>query len=313
DELDPDIIHANDYRMVGVGARAKLRAAARGKDVKLVWDAHEFVPGMSERPENPRWLPAQVAHEREFAKYADAVVTVSPMLAEWLQRDHQLAELPTVVLNCPDVTEAPEPNDRLRKDCGIGPETPLLGYCGGINSVRGVDLIIEALPYLPDLHVALVSLHPNGNRSTVEPIEELAEKLGVADRIHLLPYVAPDDVVSYLSGADAAVSPLRHLPNHEIALSNKFFEYSQARLPLIVSDVKAMAEMVRSTGQGEVFVADDVQDYVRAVKQVFADPERYRAAYEKAGVLDQWNWATQAGHLEQVYSRLTPSPSSSRS
>ena len=316
DDLEPDIVHANDYRMIGIAARAKLRAAARGQMMRVVWDAHEFVPGMSERPGNPRWLPAQVAHEREFAKYADAVVTVSPMLSEWLQRDHQLPELPTVVLNCPDVMDRPAPNDRLRKDCGVGPDTPLLGYCGGINSVRGVDLIVEAMPYLPDVHLALVSLHPNGNRATAEPIEELAAELGVTDRVHLLPYVAPDEVVSYLSGADAAVTPLRHLPNHEIALSNKFFEYSQARLPLITSDVKAMAQMVRSTGQGEVYEADDVQDYVRAVKRVLADPEKYRAAYEKAGVLDQWNWQAQFANLEKVYSRLVPSvpsPSTSRS
>jgi glycogen synthase len=172
------------------------------------------------------------------------------------------------------------------------------------------------MPYLPDVHLALVSLHPNGNRATAEPIEELAAELGVTDRVHLLPYVAPDEVVSYLSGADAAVTPLRHLPNHEIALSNKFFEYSQARLPLITSDVKAMAQMVRSTGQGEVYEADDVQDYVRAVKRVLADPEKYRAAYEKAGVLDQWNWQAQFANLEKVYSRLVPSvpsPSTSRS
>jgi glycogen(starch) synthase len=100
------------------------------------------------------------------------------------------------------------------------------------------------------------------------------------------------------------VSPLRHLPNHEIALSNKFFEYSQARLPLIVSDVKAMADMVLSTGQGEVFRADDVADFCRAVRAVLAEPERYRAAYERPGLLQKWTWREQAAVLDRIYTRL---------
>jgi glycogen synthase len=304
DALEPDLIHANDYRMIGVGARAKLRAAARGRTVKLVWDAHEDVAGMPGRPGDPRWRPAQVAHEREFARHADAVVTVSPMLAGLLQRRHGLARTPAVVLNAPDAPAAA--GEKLRVDCGIGPDTPLMAYCGGITPVRGVDLIVEALPYQPGLHLALISLHPNGNRAGADPIEDLAARLGVRDRVHLLPYVPHDELVSYLSDADAAVSPLRHLPNHEIALSNKFFEYSQARLPLVVSDVRAMAATVRETGQGEVYAADDVHDYVRAAGAVLADPARYRAAYAKPGLLQQWTWRAQAAVLDQVYRDLIP-------
>jgi glycosyltransferase involved in cell wall biosynthesis len=279
--------------------------------VKLVWDAHEYVPGLNGRPGNPRWLPAQVAHEREYARYADAVLTVSPALAELLQEEHRLPERPTVVLNAPLVGRPKEvPADEevpdLRALCGLGPETPLLVYCGGISAVRGVDLMIDGLPELPGVHVALVSLHPNGNRDAADGILDRAEKLRVADRVHLLPYVPHWQVVPFLAGADAAVSGLKHLPNHEIALSNKFFEYSQARLPLIVSDVRTMAEMVRSTGQGEVFRAEDVVDYVRAVRAVLADPRRYRAAYDRPGLLDRWTWEAQAAVIEEAYSRLLP-------
>ncbi|HEV7707209.1 MAG TPA: glycosyltransferase family 4 protein, partial [Asanoa sp.] len=101
DQLEPDLIHAHDFRMVGVGARAKVRAAASGRQVKLVWDAHEFLPGIKPRRDDAHWLPAHVAHEREYAPFADAVVTVSDGLAELLRVEHGLAGLPTVVLNAP--------------------------------------------------------------------------------------------------------------------------------------------------------------------------------------------------------------------
>ncbi len=309
DELRPDLIHANDYKMLGVGARAALRARAKGRPVQLVWDAHEFLPGLNPALSRGRWLRAQCAHEREYAPVADAVVTVSEALADLLRREHRLPERPAVVLNAPNIafaaggSAAPAPD--LRGLCGIGPEVPLLAYSGAIAPVRGVDVAVAALPKLPEVHLALVSLPP-GKTSTpsIAALRARVAELGVADRVHVLPYVAHHEVAAFLSAADVALSPLRHLPNHEIALSNKFFEYSHARLPLVVSDVRTMADTVRSTGQGEVFQADDVDDFVRAVRAVLADPQRYRTAYDRPGLLDAWTWERQAEVLDGVYARL---------
>src|SRR5262245_15828469 len=74
DALAPDVIYANDFRMLGVGARAKERSP---KPVKLIWDVHEFLPGLKPRRDNVYWLPAHCAYEREYAHHADAVVAVS--------------------------------------------------------------------------------------------------------------------------------------------------------------------------------------------------------------------------------------------
>ncbi|SCL23866.1 Glycosyltransferase involved in cell wall bisynthesis [Micromonospora rhizosphaerae] len=308
DELAPDLIHANDFRMLGVGARAKIRAAAAGREIKLVWDAHEFLPGIKPWQDNGRWLPAHRAHEREYAPYADAVMTVSDGLAELLQREHGLARTPDVVLNAPAadhgelVPDAPAPD--LRALCGIGPDVPLLVYSGAAAKQRGLDIMVDALPELPGVHVALVVNKPAG--PYVSGVLARAAKLGVADRVHALPYVAHWEVVPFLSAADAGVIPIHHWPNHEIALITKFFEYSHARLPLVVSDVKTMAQTVRSTGQGEVFRAEDVADFARAVRAVLADPQRYRAVYDRPGLLDEWTWEAQARVLDGVYSRLLP-------
>jgi len=101
------------------------------------------------------------------------------------------------------------------------------------------------------VHVALMSLHPSGINRRADPAREQARALGIEHRVHFLPYVPHWAVSRVLATADLAASPIVHLPNHEIALSNKFFEYSQARLPIVTSDVKTMGDMVKATGQGE--------------------------------------------------------------
>lgn len=304
DRLKPDIIHANDFRMLGVGARAVLRARGWGGDIKLVWDAHEFLPGIKPWSSHPRWHLAQRAHEREYAQYADAVITVSEQLAELLMREHGLTTKPTVVLNAPDVRAVPtsvlSPN--LRQCCGVGADVPLLVYSGVAAPRRGLDIMVEALAVLKDVHVALVVQSPTADY--VIGLVERATALGVGDRLHVLRYVPVDKIVPFLSGADVGVIPILHFPNHEIALITKFLEYSHARLPIVVSDVKTMAETVTRTGQGEVFQAGNLDDFVRATMAVLADPERYRDAYRQPGLLEQWSWENSANVLDEIYTKL---------
>jgi glycosyltransferase involved in cell wall biosynthesis len=75
------------------------------------------------------------------------------------------------------------------------------------------------------------------------------------------------------------VFPALHNLSHDSDLPTKYYEYAQARLPMVVSDVKTSAETTQRLGNGEVFAAGDADDLVRAVKAVLADLPRYRASY----------------------------------
>ncbi|WP_329033278.1 glycosyltransferase family 4 protein [Streptomyces sp. NBC_01725] len=310
DALEPDLIHANDFRMIGVGARAVHRARGRGRSVRLVWDAHEYLPGIKPRAGYRRWMPAHVAHEREYGRCADAVVTVSQSLAELLHKEHRLPRLPAVVLNAPGggppADRAGEPVPDLRELCGIDAGTPLLVYSGALAPQRGLATLIEALPQLPGAHAALVVPAPDG--WVVRKVLDHAADLGVADRVHPLPYVPHWQIVPFLASADIGVIPIHHWPNHELALITKFMEYAHARLPIVVSDVRTMAAEVRETGQGEVFRAEDTADFVRAARAVLDDPAAYRKAYDRPGLLERWTWETQADILDGLYGRLLATP-----
>jgi glycosyltransferase involved in cell wall biosynthesis len=303
DELQPDLIHANDFRMLGVGARAAVRARAEGRDTKLVWDAHEFLPGINPWNSHPRWHPAMIAHEAEYAPYADAVVTVSETMVELLTAAHRLRRPPVIVRNAPTVGAdgLPEGRPGVRDLCGLAPDVPLLLYVGTMTPARGIDIMVDTLDRLPGVHVGFVARESKN----LQRILDKARDLGVADRVHQLPYVAVDEICGYIASADVGVFPAVHLPNHEVDLPTKFYEYAQARLPMVVSDVKTTAETTRQLGVGEVFVAEDEADYLRAVRAVLDDPKRYAEAYDAAQpVLSQWMWDHQADVLDEVYTSL---------
>ncbi|MGW0779573.1 glycosyltransferase family 4 protein [Streptomyces sp. NPDC002913] len=309
DRLKPDLIHAHDFRMLGVAARYVARARRAGRTIRFVYDAHEFVPGLN--APGKKWLAAQIAYEREHIGYADAVVTVSPALAEMLEESHGLTERPEVTLNAPPklipgqrgAWATDSGAKHVREACGLDDATPLAVYCGAAGPQRGLHTVVESLQHTDDLHAAFVINNLDG--AYVKSLRTLAEKTGVADRIHLMPYVPYDVLVGFLSTADVGIHPLRKGPvNHEVALSTKFFEFMQARLPVAVSDVKAMSDEVTRVGNGEVFRSEDSKDLARAVGLILANRERYTAPYEQPGMLDEWSWEVQTEKYVALYERL---------
>ncbi|MFD0631322.1 glycosyltransferase family 4 protein [Catenulispora yoronensis] len=177
---------------------------------------------------------------------------------------------------------------------------PLLVYSGAVSPMRGIATMVEGLPELPEVHVAVVR---GADTEFTRALEKQAEDLGVRDRLHLVGYVAPHLVPQYLASADIGVIPILHTPNHEVALITKYYEYMHAKLPIVVSDVQAMADFTRDLGNGEVFTAGDAHEYAQAVAKVLADRPAYAARYTDA-LLAANSWEGQAEALSAVYARL---------
>jgi glycogen(starch) synthase len=308
--LEPAGIHAHDHHTAPLAARSTALLRRRGVGTVWVHDAHELSAETADRGVGGLrgWLRRRMVAGMlaELVPTAAAVVTVSDELADRLRADLRLPERPTVVLNAPPVADA-RPAPSLRERAGVGPDDPLLVYAGGLAPARGLDLAVRALPQLPGVHLALVAPDDEPN---LPVLRTLAGRLGVADRLHVVPYVAPDQVVDHLRAADAALVPLRHRPNHEISLVTKYLEYVQAGLPLVVSDVRSMAAFTRAHGLGEVFPVGlgdeaDAQALAAAATRVLAGSARYRSAYAAArATLAGLRWEEQARVLVGLYTRL---------
>lgn len=300
--LRPDVLHAHDYKMVGVAVRAAARLRRTGHDVRVLYDAHEFLPGVG--GPSLRWRTAYEAYEAAHIHAVDAVVAVSPTMAERICDHHRLAALPTVVLNAPPAPVAGVGSGDVRSVLGLPTGVPLLVYTGVSAVKRGLAPVVEALPRLPGVHLALVTRR----NDHVEALEKAAAGLGVADRLHVLDYVPVDDVVPFLRTATAGVQSMLHVENYDVTIATKYFDYAQARLPVVQSDVRAMSALTRDLGNGEVFVAGDVESFLTAARRVLADPQRYRRAYARPGLLDAWTWERQADVLAEVYRRMLAAP-----
>jgi glycosyltransferase involved in cell wall biosynthesis len=306
DKLEPDVLHMHDVHLLSAAVHAKRRLTARGKPPILIYDAHEYVRGMEGG--NPFWEAGYAAMERELAPEADAFITVSEPIADRLVTELDLPTRPSVVLNTPylqagkDLEAGPD----LRTSLGLAPDVPLVAYAGVLHANRNLVPLIEAFGLLQGVHLALVCV-PNAHYSVAAGLGEHAAKLGLSDRVHLIDPVAPAQVVRFLSTAWVGVHPMATgFPNHEMALPNKLFDYLWAGLPVAVSQVKAMADLVNSAGAGTTFNPEDPQSIASAIKRVLEDREQFAAAARDPGLKARFAWEAQAKKLAQLYAQVAP-------
>ncbi|MEV6629637.1 glycosyltransferase [Actinoplanes sp. NPDC051470] len=302
EEFKPDLIHANDITMIHTAALSVARMRARGEKVAWLYDAHEYVPGIDS------WKPAEARAymnvEKEFIKQADAVVTVSPEIADLLRKDYSLAETPLVVRNTPirEGVGRTDPKPSVRENAGLADDVPLMVYSGWLAPERGLGTAITAMPDLPGVHLAIVS---GRNTPEREKLLERAEQLGIMDRVHVVPYVPQYAVPDYLSSADLGLICSQRTLNYEISLPTKFAEYLHAGVPIVASDVKTLGAAVRKHDIGEVFVADDPVTFAEAVRKALARRDEL-ISHITEPLLEELSWEHQIDGLTDLYAKISP-------
>lgn len=131
----------------------------------------------------------------------------SEYLLHYGGKKEQLVRLP----NTPDVerlfknAQEMRPRQReIRKELGIQDRKTLL-FLGRMIPKKGVDTLIKAFARLDKSHDAQVIVVGSG--PSEEPCRQLAQELGVADRVHFKGFVEPSEISRWHAIADIFVLP----------------------------------------------------------------------------------------------------------
>ena len=275
-------------------------ALARRCGGRVVYDSLEIhvESGRFARLPGP-WRRLLAARERRWARAADAVITVSDAYAGVISR--RLDVVPAVVMNCPPAPPAPAPGEpggpprpRLFHDLlALPATTPIVLYHGYLFPHRGIERLFEATPLVPGAHFVVMGFGPR-----FEAYRAAAGALPDADRVHVIPGVAPGDLVDWVASADVAAMPIEgNTLNHRLTTPNKLFEALAAGVPVVASDLPGMAAIVRETGAGLLCDPADPADVARAIRGILDAPDAERATYGARALVAAratYNWERQA-------------------
>lgn len=228
-ELQIDIIHAHLHKPV-LGALL----ASRRHRIPIV--VHEHTPLASKGFDYAVYRVLL----RLLWRRAAVFVAVSQQIADCLTRLIGIApNRMTIIRNAVDFARFdPKLTSRqqARQSLDIASDDLVVGFVGRLNMVKGVDLLIEAMPKLlqqsPNYLLLLA-----GDGSDRATFERQCRRLGVAERVRFLGF--RPDVPQVMSAFDIGVMPSREDPCPLVTL-----EFLRMATPLVCSGVDGLAELV---------------------------------------------------------------------
>jgi glycosyltransferase involved in cell wall biosynthesis len=124
-------------------------------------------------------------------------------------------------------------------------------YQGVLNMGRGLEMAIKAMQYTENILLVIV-----GGGDVEDQLRELARSIGLPGKVTFTGRVAPDRLYEFTRQADLGISLEEDLGlNYRYALPNKVFDYIQAGVPVLVSDLPEVKSIVLQYGVGMVNTA----------------------------------------------------------
>jgi teichuronic acid biosynthesis glycosyltransferase TuaC len=179
------------------------------------------------------------------------------------------------------------PRDRVTEKAKLGISGPLILSVGALIPRKGQDLLIAALPSLPDAMLMLA-----GKGESENDFRALAAELGVADRVAFLGSVPHDDLPALFAAAD-----IMALVSASEGLANAWVEALACGTPIIASDVGGIRELVKTPEAGRI-VARTPQAIAAAVHDILANPPSHEAV---AANVSAFSWDENARQLAAFF------------
>jgi glycosyltransferase involved in cell wall biosynthesis len=302
-QLRPDVIHAHDNSALPVAMSAK--AAIR---CKVVYDAHELYRDQLRGP-GFGWLAPIHAIESWAMKHCAGIIACNHWRAEIMRDEYGAPFLPTVVRNVPEYYEH-KPSELLRAYARErNPQVRrVVLHQGGIQVGRGLDVVVRALPMLPE-DVAVVFMG-SGAEAYLRELTDRAAELGVGERFFIHPAVHHTELPEYTCSADVGVVIYQNIcRNNYFCAPNKLYEYASAGLPTVGADLPPIREFLEEFGTGAVFDTDDPRSLADAVRTILADEPTQRRYHENClSAAKVMCWENESTRLLDLYEHVLGPP-----
>ena len=207
--------------------------ASKIKRKVLIFDSHELFSEVPELAHRPVIRKIWSLLERLLVKRIKNGITVSASIADYYNNKYKKQF--EVIRNV----------GQFRYDVdfeGIDKDnrTPIIIYQGALNMGRGIELAIKCMKFVKNAKLQII-----GDGDIRDQLKKLTDDLQLNDRIEFVGRVPMENLWNYTSGAHIGISLEEDLGlNYRYALPNKLFDYIQARIPVVVSDLPELKAIV---------------------------------------------------------------------
>ena len=239
--------------------------ASRIKCTPLVYDSHEYFTEVPELIGRPVIKAIWTGIEKLLVPRVEAAYTVCDSIAE-VYRDLYKVNF-KVIRNLPVCSDweaslaEPKAETEFAK---------IILYQGALNLGRGIEAAIRAMQYLDGAELWLA-----GDGDLTEQLKKMVAELKLDQKVKFLGRLPLTDLSQITRQADLGISLEEDLGlNYRYALPNKLFDYIQAGVPVLVSNLPEMKKIVDHYQIGAIAETHQRKELAEIMKTALFDQEK---------------------------------------
>jgi glycosyltransferase involved in cell wall biosynthesis len=285
---DVDVFVANDLDTLPANF-----LASGIKRKPLIYDSHEYYTEVPELIGRPFVKAIWTWIEKLLVPRVDAAYTVCASIAE-VYRDLYGVDF-KVVRNLPVYSQV----DKL---IGTPVEktdsSKIILYQGALNLGRGIEAAIRAMQFIEGAVLWLV-----GDGDLTSQLKQLVTELNLDQKVKFWGRLPLNQLHEITRQADLGISLEEDLGlNYRFALPNKLFDYIQAGVPVLVSNLPEMRRIVDQYQIGAIAETHQRRDLAEIMKSALFDQEKIKQWKQNLPMAAKaLCWENEEEILRQIY------------
>jgi len=262
------------------------------KRTKIYYDSRElygYLAGLKDKKFQQllwKWI------EKLCIKFVNNVIVTGPMDAEFLKEEYRIKNL-IILRNLPRYYK-PDTKINLHLQLGLEKTKKIILYQGVLLKGRGIENIFAVLKEIPDSVFVIA-----GDGDYEKYYKKLATDMEIEKQVFFLGKLTQEELPKVTTSAHIGVSLIKNLSkSYYYALPNKLFEYIMAEVPVIVSDLPQMKEVVEKYDVGFAINVENKDELVDSIKKLIEDSDLYESRKQNCQIASQeLNWEKEVSAL----------------
>lgn len=257
----------------------------------LVYDSHELFTEVPELIERPFQKKFWTKIERYILPKTKKCYTVSDSIAIFYNDKYNTNF--KVVKNYPNqIKNISQGKFPFKSD-----NKKILLYQGAINKGRGLELMIDTVSLIDNVLLVII-----GDGDIKNNIEEIIRGKNLQEKVKLIPRITPYELKKITPLADIGISLEDDLGlSYRYALPNKLFDYIQAHVSVLVSDLPEMKKIVLKYKVGESVKDREPKALAEQIKIMLAKDNYLDSLKAASKIL---TWENEEKKLIKIYKNL---------
>lgn len=278
-----------------------------GTYLQRLWDVphvtmfHTLGEAKNRAREGEHEPPHRIHTERRVVATADAVVAATDHERDLLcdLYDAEPARVATIPCGVNPALFHAVNRDEARMALGFGAAEQMVLFVGRLEPLKGVDLLIDALPDLPAVTLVIAG-GDDLNSGYARQLADRARALGVAGRVRFEGAVPQDRLPQYYGAADVCAIPSFYESFGLVAL-----EAMACGTPVVATRVGGLTTTVRDGHNGFLIPWRTPQAFAGRIAEILDDGALHgRMSAAARATAARFSWSRVTDELEDLYVRL---------